>query len=428
MELKRAKGTRDFLPEEKIARNVIVDILRRTFEKYGFDPLETPSLERMDVLSSKYAGGAEILKETYSLKDQGGRELGLRYDLTVPFARVIAMNKGLKMPFKRYAIDKVFRDGPLKLGRYREFWQCDVDVVGCNSFVAETELLNIAKDVFKKLETDVVIKVNDRRLLDSVIEKAGVDKKKINEVVLVIDKLDKVGLDAVKKELLDSIGIKKNVCEKLLEVVLSKGSNQERLKIISSFVGDNVGLDSLNRIFSEVDNLEFSPSLARGLTYYTGTVFEIYDKEGKIKPSLSAGGRYDNLVGDLVGDGNEYPAVGISFGLDVINEALKIKNEGKRSKKTVVDVYVVSIGCSEEARKIVQKFRDGDLNVDMDLLERGVSKNLDYASKAGIKYVVLVGKKEMEAKKVKVKDMASGTEKMITVNECFKFLTSELVS
>ena len=427
MELKRAKGTRDFLPEEKIARNNVVDILRRTFERYGFNPLETPSLERMDVLGSKYAGGAEILKETFSLKDQGGRDLGLRYDLTVPFARVIAMNKGLRIPFKRYAIDRVFRDGPLKLGRYREFWQCDVDVVGCSSFVAEVELFNIVKDVFSEIGLDVVIKVNDRRLLDAVIENAGVDKKKVNEVILVIDKLEKVGVEAVKKELTDSVGIDKKVCDILLEVVLCEGSNQDKLKIVSNSVKDNEGFNNLDKIFSEVDFLEFSPSLARGLAYYTGTVFEVFLKDRKMRSSLSAGGRYDKLIGDLVGDGKEYPAVGISFGLDVINEALKIKNEGKESKKTVVDVYVVSIGCSDEARGIVQKFRDGKLNVDIDLLERGVSKNLDYASKAGIKYVVLVGKKELEAKKVKLKNMISGEEKMLTVNECFKFLTNELV-
>jgi len=426
MELKRAKGTRDFLPEEKIARDNIVDILRKTFEKYGFNPLETPSLERMDVLSSKYAGGAEIMKETFSLKDQGGRDLGLRYDLTVPFGRVIAMNKGLRLPFKRYAIGRVFRDGPLKLGRYREFWQCDVDVVGCKSFVAEIELLNIVKEVFDKIGIDIVVKINDRRLLDAVIEKFGVDKSKINEVILVIDKLDKVGIESVKKELIDSIGIDKIVCDKLLEIVLCEGSNQDKLKIISSFIGENEGFDNLGNIFNELDFLEFSPSLARGLSYYTGAVFEVFLKGGEIKSSLSAGGRYDQLIGDLVGDGKEYPSVGISFGLDVINEALKL-NEKESTKKTVVDIYVVSIGCSEEARKIVQKFREGDLNVDFDLLERGVSKNLDYASKVGIKYVVLVGKKELESKKVTLKNMISGEEQMLTTNECFKLLTNELV-
>ncbi len=433
MELKRAKGTRDFLPEEKIARNEVVDILKRIFERYGFNPLETPSLERMDVLGSKYAGGAEILKETFSLKDQGGRELGLRYDLTVPFARVIAMNKGLRMPFKRYAIGRVFRDGPLKLGRYREFWQCDVDVVGCNSFAAEVELFNIVKDVFGEIGVDVAIKVNDRGILNVVMDILDVPDKDKLEFIFSLDKLEKLGRTGVRKDL-ESKGIK---CSDSMTLLIST-LEQNNLDSLRDYVKacceqknidfDKTGFDNVRKILDEVSGLTFTSSLARGLAYYTGTIYEVFLKDKKlgINSSLCAGGRYDKLIGDLVGDGKEYPAVGISFGLDVINEVLKMKNEGK-GRKTVVDVYLVSIGCSDEARKIVQKFRDGKLKVDIDLLERGVSKNLDYASKAGIKYVVLVGKKELEAKKVRLKNMISGDEKMLTVNECFKFLTNELV-
>ncbi len=176
-----------------------------------------------------------------------------------------------------------------------------------------------------------------------------------------------------------------------------------------------------------MEGLDFSPELARGLAYYTGTVYEVFLKEpGKygISSSLGAGGRYDNLIGDFVGDNRKYPAVGISFGLDVITDLLKVKSgkEKEVRKKTVVEVYVISIGCFEEAREIVKKFRNGGLRTDIDILDRGISKNLDYASKAEIKYVVFVGKKELESKKVKLKDMESGKEKLMTVNECFKFL------
>jgi histidyl-tRNA synthetase len=427
MELSRAKGTRDFFPEDKIVRNDVVEILRSSFEKYGFNPLETPILERLDVLSSKYAGGAEILKETFKLKDQGGRKLGLRYDLTVPLARLIAMNKGLRMPFKRYAIGRVFRDGPLKLGRYREFWQCDVDVVGCNDFVAEVELMNMVKDVFRQLDVEVVIKVNDRRILDAVVESCGVSKSKITDVILVVDKLDKVGEDAVKKELVDSVGLDKKVCDELLEKMLFKGNNLEKLDYVEKVIGENEGLNNLKKISDDVDGLEFSLGLARGLAYYTGTVYEVFLKEpGKygICSSLGAGGRYDELIGNLVGRDEKYPAVGMSFGLDVITDVLKIKSEKeeKTGKKSVVDVYVISIGCLDEAREIVKKFRNGGLRTDIDLLDRGISKNLDYASKAGIKYVVFVGKKELESKKIKLKDMETGKENFMTVNECFKFL------
>ena len=427
MELSRAKGTRDFFPEDKIVRNNVVEILRSSFEKYGFNPLETPILERLDVLSSKYAGGAEILKETFKLKDQGGRKLGLRYDLTVPLARLIAMNKGLRMPFKRYAVGRVFRDGPLKLGRYREFWQCDVDVVGCNDFVAEIELMNMVKDVFRQLDVEVVIKINDRRILDAVVESCGVSKSKITEVILVVDKLDKVGEDAVKRELVDSVGLDGKVCDELLERMQFEGNNGEKLDYIEKVIGENEGLDNLKKILDGLEGLKFSPELARGLAYYTGTVYEVFLKEpGKygINSSLGAGGRYDRLIGDFVGDNGKYPAVGMSFGLDVITDLLKVKSEKENEtrKKTITDIYVISIGCFEEAREIVKKFRNGGLNTDIDLLDRGISKNLDYASKVGIKYVVFVGKKELESKKVKLKDMESGKEKLMTVNECFKFL------
>jgi histidyl-tRNA synthetase len=432
MELNRAKGTRDFLPEDKIIRNKIMEILRTVFEKYGFNPLETPVLERVDVLSSKYAGGSEILKEIYKLKDQGGRDLGLRYDLTVPFSRVIAMNKGLRMPFKRYQMGRVFRDGPLKLGRYREFWQCDVDVVGCGSYVAEVELMKMVKGVFKEIEIDVIIKVNDMGLLKLIVEKCGVDKKKIEDVIVVLDKIEKVGIIAVKKELKDKIGIDEKTSELLLEKVGCKGTNEEKFKFIEEFIGESKELENLKKIFCESEDIEFSPMLSRALSYYTGTVYEIFLKEpskyGGIKSSVCAGGRFDNIIGNFIGDGKSYPAVGISFGLDILSDILKFKSEGEGVKKrnSIVDVYVISIGCFDEARRIVEQFRNGGLKVDLDLLDRGLGKNMNYASKAGIPYVVFVGKKELDAKKIKLKDMLNGEEKLMGVNECFKFLNEKI--
>tara|TARA_Y100000310_G_C20651244_1_gene799563 strand:- start:603 stop:1910 length:1308 start_codon:yes stop_codon:yes gene_type:complete len=432
MKLNRAKGTRDFLYEEKIVRNNVVRKIQDVFERYGFNPLETPVLERFETLSSKYAGGSEIMKETFKLKDQGGRELGLRYDLTVPLARVIAMNKGLRMPFKRYAIGRAFRDGPLKLGRYREFWQCDADIVGCSDSVAEIELLKIVVDVFKEIDVDVVVKINDRRVLDAIVEKCGVGKEKVNDTVLILDKLDKVSVDAVRGELMESVGVSKEVCDLMLEKVLCDGSNEAKMKKITEFIGDNSGLDSLKQIFGEVGEIEFTPALARGLTYYTGTIYEFFlsDESLGIKSSLGSGGRYDNLIGEFIDGKNEYPAVGISFGLDVITDVLNAKSEkeNKIRKKTVADIYVISIGCSVETREIISKFRSSGLKTDYDMLDRGVSKNLEYASKAGIKYVVIVGKKELAAKKIKLKDMGSGDETMMTINECFKLMVEKFSS
>src|SRR3989344_1377918 len=193
------KGTRDFMPEDKIVRDDIGKALKKNFELFGYNPLETPALEMYETLASKYAGGGEILKETYSLKDNADRKLGLRYDLTVPFARVIAMNPGLKMPFKRYQIDKVWRDGPVQLGRYREFTQCDADIVGCSDMTADAELAAIIKNAFEKLGLDIVIRVNNIKLLNGIIEYADVPKSKCTDVILTIDKLEKFGEAAVKK-------------------------------------------------------------------------------------------------------------------------------------------------------------------------------------------------------------------------------------
>ena len=201
MDLQLPKGTRDFAPEEKIVRDKVVNTLKESFELYGFAPLETPVFEKFDVLSSKYTGGAEILKETFKLKDQGGRDLGLRYDLTVPLARYVAMNPNLKMPFKRYEIGRVFRDGPVSKDRIREFTQCDVDTIGSESMLADAEMLAIASEIFSKLNLKFIIRVNNRKILDAILENFNIQKEKRETVILSIDKLDKIGNEEVRKEL-----------------------------------------------------------------------------------------------------------------------------------------------------------------------------------------------------------------------------------
>ena len=199
--LMNLKGTSDFLPEEQIIRNKITDTLKSTFEKYGFLPLETPILCYYDLLASKYAGGAEILKEVYKFKDQGLRDIGLRYDLTVPFSKVIGMNKGLILPFKRYEIGKVFRDGPVKLGRAREFYQCDVDACGTESPYAEIEYFMMTKEAFKKFDIDVEIRYNNRKFLSGLLEYCNVPKEKVVAFITLVDKLDKLKREDIEEEL-----------------------------------------------------------------------------------------------------------------------------------------------------------------------------------------------------------------------------------
>ena len=407
MKILNAKGTKDFLPEEKILRQKIVDQLREIFELYGYSPLETPCLERMDVLSAKYAGGAEILKECFQLRDQGDRRLGLKYDLTVPFCRVIAMNPQLRMPFKRYQIEKVFRDGPIKLGRMREFWQCDVDVAGCKSMLVDAEMVAIASDFFKKVGLKVVIRINNRKVLDAMMEEAGVEEGKRDSAILTLDKLEKIGEEGVKKEF-EEKGIDG---EKVLDIV-----KQKSLK-------NNEGLDELNELedflkLFGVSDYKIDFTLARGLAYYTGTVFEVQCKE--LDSSVAGGGRYDKMIGGFLCKG-EVPAVGISFGLEPIYEILKRK---EKVRKSVTEVYVIPIKCFNESLKIVKELRVAGVKCDIDLKGKSISKNLDYVNKMGIPYALVVGENELKAAKFSLKNMETGIEDKLDVSGVVEKLKS----
>jgi len=221
MELQLAKGVRDVPPEEKIVVNRILDTLKETFERYGFVPLETPLLERWETLTAKGGAGEEsdVLKETFKLKDQGNRELALRFDLTVPLARYVAMNSQLKLPFKRYEMGPVFRDGPLKLGRYRQFWQCDIDTIGVKGMLAEAEQLALVQDAFQSLGIDIIIKVNNRKLLNGILEQCGIQEKE--SAIIAIDKLEKLGAKGVAEEL-SQRGYSETPAKKLLGLLKEK--------------------------------------------------------------------------------------------------------------------------------------------------------------------------------------------------------------
>jgi len=421
MELQTAKGVRDFLPKEKIAREKVVSTIKEVFELYGFSPLETPILERLDVLASKYAGGAEILKETFKLKDQGDRDLALRYDLTVPLSRVIGMNPQLKMPFKRYAIGRVFRDGPIKLGRYREFWQCDVDVIGIRQMSAEAELLSLTSDIFKRLKLDVVIRVNNRKVLNGIIEEAGIDKSKEETVILSIDKLEKLGEDYVVKEL-DDKGIDKKMADKLISLIKTK-SITNLGKLLNTEEGKE-GLKELEDLFVylkqfNVKNAILDTSLARGLSYYTGTVYEVFLNKGEIKSSIAAGGRYDKMIGSFLESNREYPAVGISFGLNTLMDAIKADGS-----ETVSMLFIIPINTFKQSIKVVKELRDNGIKADIDLMQRGPSKNLKYANSLGIPYVLFIGEDEIKKKRFKLKEMKTGKERTLGIASIIKELSN----
>ncbi|MBT7927348.1 histidine--tRNA ligase [Candidatus Woesearchaeota archaeon] len=441
MKLERAKGTRDIIPEEKIVRQEVIDSLRNIFERYGFSPLETPTIERFDVLAAKYAGGSEILKETFQMKDQGKRDLCLRYDLTVPFCRFIGMNPTIKMPFKRYQIGRVFRDGPIKTGRLREFWQCDVDVVGTKNMIADAEIIKITQRFFKSIELNVIIEVNNRKLLDGLMDDLKIPEGKREAVIIAIDKLKKVPIKDIEKEL-ETKGIKKEKVDELFKILNTDGTNIQKLEKLRKLLKSEKaieGLDEIENLLKYVNEKDkdakvvFAISLARGLSYYTGTVFEAFMADGKFRSSLCGGGRYDNMIGNFLGGNREFPAVGISFGIEPISVMMteKLKSEQKKDsgneniKKTVTELYVIPIPfdqSSVKAAKIVEELREAGLKVDMDLSGKGISKNLNYANSYNIPYVLFVGEEELKKKKFKLKDMIKGKEEFLDVKGIVKKL------
>jgi len=426
MEIKNARGTRDFSGRDAILRNKIVSTLKGVFEVYGYSPLETPNIERYDILSSKYAGGAEILKETFRFKDQGKRELGLRYDLTVPMCRYISMNPNIKLPFKRYAVGDVFRDGPIEKARYRQFTQCDVDVVGVSGMTADAEILALTQMAFKKLGFDTIIKFNNRKLLnDLLLSVDGFKKTELEEAILSIDKYNKIGKEGVRKELKEK-GFSKKAIDNIFVTLFPSpvGSTDRLINVtLSRLFPNSEGLKEIKELRSLLKILkvkaEFDISLARGLSYYTGTIMEVYLKNSAVKSSVCAGGRYDNMIGSFLGKGN-YPAVGVSFGLDRIYDAYVEKN--KIEQKTVTKVYIIPISTFKDSLKIAEELRDEDVNIDIDLSGKGPSKNLQYANALGIPYVLFVGKEELKQGKVKLKDMSSGKEKLMSAKELVLFL------
>lgn len=415
--LMNLKGTSDFLPEEQIIRNRITDILKKKFELYGFLPLETPILCYYDLLASKYAGGAEILKEVYKFKDQGMRDIGLRYDLTVPFSKVIGMNKGLILPFKRYEIGKVFRDGPVKLGRAREFYQCDVDACGVESPYAEIEYFMMSKEVFKEFNLDVEIRYNNRKFLSGLLEYVSVPKENIGAFITLIDKLDKLTRDDIESELEELSS--KEVVDKVfkyfeydLEMLTSELGNTN-VELLTEGINE---LNSLDKLIKDLnlDLCKFTPFLARGLEIYTGTVWEIFDKTGEFKSALGGGGRYDKIITNFLHNGEEYPAIGMSFGLEPMYTLLK-ERESKELKK--YDVYVYSFNNDKYLFEISNMLRQNNIKVLTELNNIKLKKAMNNANREKINKVIIIGEDELKNNSVTLKDMVTGNQELVKIED-----------
>ncbi|OKP80630.1 histidine--tRNA ligase [Paenibacillus helianthi] len=415
--MQNVKGTYDYFGREQSIRQKVRSTLTELFELYDFESMDTTLLNELELLTSKYAGGDEILREMYQLTDQGGRQLGLRYDLTIPFAKVIALNPGMEFPYKRYEIGKVFRDGPVKKGRLREFLQCDADVVGIAGPQGEAELMQLAAEAFRRLEIPVILKWNNRRFLGEILEATGVPLEDHLSVMLTLDKLAKIGSTGVLAELMEK-GLTPAATGKLKELLDMDAPSLDELAVKYELDGQPGLLEvlALQQLIAGIGLAEicvFDPFLSRGLSFYTGTVYEIFDASGAYTSSLGGGGRYDSIIGKLVGrDDIEYPTVGISFGMESIMALL-----GERPiREEASGVLVIPIGeVMPQALTAAAALRAAGIRTAVDTGKRKLKKTLAAANTKGIRYVILIGESEAADGKLRLKDMSQQSEELVTV-------------
>jgi len=414
MDYQNVKGTQDYLPEAEVIRRKIRRTLEDTFIQYGCKPLETPILNYTELMASKYGGGAEILEEMYTLTDRGERDLALRYDLTIPFAKVVAMNPAIRMPFKRYEIGKVFRDGPIKTGRFREFTQCDVDIVGVESQIAEAELMEMALSAFTKLDLKIAVQYNNRKLLSGMLEMFEVPTDQMSAVILVLDKLEKVGVSTVKKEL-SELGLPLTVVDSI-ELFLTDEKNktidyfESYTKLnnnIEQGVNELKALESFLAYLNISEQCMFNPFLARGLEIYTGTIYELFLVDQTIKSSIGSGGRYDNAIAGLLGTNQSFSTVGISFGLDVIYTAISLKDSAV-IEASLLDYYIIPMNTLMESLLVATRLRQKGYKVELDMSKKKIGKALDRANSEGIRNVIIIGENEVELNQLTVKNMETG--------------------
>ncbi len=419
------KGARDFLPEQMLHRERITQVMRQTFKKYGFAPIETPAIEYLDVLTGKYGEDADRLIYRLNYKNGSKDEAALHYDLTVPFSRVVAMNPDLAMPFKRYQIQPVWRaDRPQPhQGRFREFYQCAVDCVGSSSMVIDAEMVAITYEVLSQLGFEgFLIKINNRKILNGITQYVGLDASWTQEVCRSIDKLDKVEWSEVRKELTD-----KNIAEDAiakLELLLQKELTLTNLEAeLSAVEVAQEGIRELKQVFAYLDILgipasayKFDISLARGLDYYTGPIFETKLPAHPHIGSLTGGGRYDTLIGMFTG--KDMPSVGTTLGLDRIFTAMQQLNL-LEDVKTSTQVLVANFGddTMQDALSLVKSLRENNVNTEFYPEPAKMKKQFAYCDKKKIPYVCIIGETEKAAQKVSVKNMQTGEQHVVSLEE-----------
>lgn len=448
------KGTRDFSTEEMLKRDFIFDTIRQVFRLYGYQPIETPAMENLTTLLGKYGEEGDKLlfkilnsgdflsgvnDEDLMKRDNGKLsplicEKGLRYDLTVPFARYVVQHRDeIVFPFKRYQIQPVWRADRPQKGRYREFFQCDVDVIGSDSLLNEYELIKIIDDIFTRLKIPSVIKVNNRKILSGIAEFIG-EADRITEITVAIDKLDKIGLEAVNEELLGK-GLSPAAIKKLQPMLNLDGDTLSKLSklevLLSQSETGRKGIDELRTIFSFIENsslnckVELDLTLARGLNYYTGAIIEVKAKDVSIG-SICGGGRYDNLTGVFGMDG--VSGVGVSFGADRIYDVLRQLNLFEEINVSTTEVLILNFGASETkyGLKILDQLRAMDISAELYPDSVKLKKQMSYADLKKIPYIIIAGDEEIKKNEIKFKNMASGEQKTTILNDLKLFILTEI--
>lgn len=421
-------GFRDLLPADMIPRQKLFETVRNVFECFGFEPIETPSLEYYSTLAGKEGGNCEKLM--YDFTDHGERHIGLIYELTISTARVMATYQDIPKPFKRYQIQRVWRAESPQKGRYREFYQCDFDVFGSNSMLADAEIVSIMSTSLGKLGfKDYSIHINHRMILNGIMEKAGLDKDQTVQAIITIDKLDKIGKEGVAMEL-----EKRQVPNKdlITEAISLQGNAKEILSGLESIIGNTeqgqIGIKQMKDLLTYSQEfgsrIRFDPSLARGQTYYTGPIFEARIDEPKLG-SLGGGGRYDELIGLL--SGSKMPAVGASLGLDRI-VAVMVELGMIDRNQTLVQVQVCHFGekASSKAIKATQMLREVGIKTDLSTSGQQLGKQLSYASKHGVPVAVIIADDEVSADTVSIKSLSTKQQVSVPFGELVETVRSYL--
>jgi histidyl-tRNA synthetase len=423
------RGTRDYLPEDQLKKNWVVDTVREVYESYGFEPLDTPAFEYLEMLRIK--SGEDILNQVYAFKDKSDRELALRFEHTASTVRVVASHRELQKPFRRYIIGPTWRYERPTETRFREFLQADVDIFGVESSIADAEVISAVVEAFSRLGfKGFTIYLNDRRVLKSIVELAGIPPENSLDAIRAVDKIKKIGRDGVIEELRE-VSPYEEASMKLLDMIGLKGEPLEVIgsakKMLKEYPEGIKGCEALEDLikyaggFGFAEYIEVDLSLARGLDYYTGPIFEVFAKEYEEYSSLAGGGRYDEIV-ELFG-GEPTPATGISFGVDRVTLVLEEKGAFK-DLSLGADVYVAPVNEDVilKAIDITQVLRRAGISTIVDLMGRRLGKQFEYADKKGIPRVVVVGAKELADMSVTVRDMKTGDQRMVLIEELVSYL------